>query len=457
MRYDIRTITPAVFETDNIVVLDFETDTSHGDYGHPVHPENGIVLACWKCGPGHPWSKVWGDTGVKVCWADEYGMRELVDDIEAADLLVCHNAKYELGWLTRCGLDLKNVLTFCTKIAEYVLMGNLASGDELNAPRGTSLDDCMRRRGQLPKDPVVDTMIHHGVNPVNIPRPGLEGRCRQDVDSTEWLFHDQRRDLRESGRLGVALTRNLITPLLAEIELVGMTLDAERTEAAYLAAEKELAELSLQMELMTGGINWKSSTQIAEFLYNPTRAEPKFAEDEITPIWLVPNAKGREVEVLEGSDEMKRLVAAHVKRQADPAVVPEFRRAMTRPGLGFTELRKPNGEPRRTGKDKKLTDQKTIDALVATTEKQREFVALRKRLGKVNAALTKSLRFFQGACKENGGVFHAEINQTKTATHRTSSTGIPMKFAMYPESGPMSAQFQNLPNDFKRLFRARAA
>jgi hypothetical protein len=138
---------------------------------------------------------------------------------------------------------------------------------------------------------------------------------------------------------------------------------------------------------------------------------------------------------------------------------------MTRPGLGFSELRKSNGEPRRTKKGgKKLTDQKTIDALVATTAKQREWVALRKRLGKVSAALTKSLRFFQGACKEHGGVIHATINQTSTATHRTSSTGIPMKFKMYEElalreqreNAPMSAQFQNLPNDFKPLFRARA-
>lgn len=449
MRLDIRTITPDVFETDNYVVLDFEADTSHGDFGHPVHPENGVILACWK---------VRGE--LKTLWADEYGMRELVDAIEAADLLVCHNAKYELGWLKRCGLDLGDVLTFCTKLGEYVLMGNLASGDELNAPRGTSLDECCKRRGLPAKDPVVDVLIHHGVNPVNIPRPWLEGRCRQDVDSTEWLFLDQRRSLKESGRLGVALTRNLITPLLAEVELVGMTLDAERTEAAYLKAEKELAELSVEMERLTGGINWKSGDQVAEFLYNGPKAVPKF-DDEERPVWLVPNRNDKLVEVSEGSEQYNKLMSALedkiYKNPEDGSTAVDHQvRAMTRPGLGFHELRKANREPRRTKSGKRLTDQKTIDVLVATTEKQREWVVLRKHLGKVNAALTKSLRFFQGACKENGGVIHAQINQTKTATHRTSSTGIPMAFKMYPESGKMSAQFQNLPNEFKPLFRARA-
>jgi DNA polymerase I-like protein with 3'-5' exonuclease and polymerase domains len=129
------------------------------------------------------------------------------------------------------------------------------------------------------------------------------------------------------------------------------------------------------------------------------------------------------------------------------------------PGLGFHELTKYNGEPKRTAKGKKLTDQKTIDALVARTDAQRDFVALRRKLGKVSAALTKSLYFYQGVCKEHGGVFHAEINQTKTATHRTSSTGIPLVFRMYDREGEdnsaKSAQFQNQPNAFKPLFTAR--
>jgi DNA polymerase I-like protein with 3'-5' exonuclease and polymerase domains len=474
MRYDIRTVTPAVYDTNNYVVLDFETDTSHGDYGHPVHPANGVVLSCFKR----------AGSRTEALWSDEYGLGDLIDIIEATDLLVAHNGKYELGWLARAGCDLSKVLLFDTKLAEYVLMGNLAAGDDLNAPRGTSLDECCLRRGLPSKDPVTDLLITHGVNPVNIPRPWLEGRCRQDVDSTEWLFLNQREQLRESGRLGVALTRAILTPALVDIEgrNGGMMLDAERTEDTFQKYDAEYALLSTQMETMTGGLNWKSVPQVAEFLYNPTKPEPKF-DDEGRALWLVPNRRGRLLEMVEGP-AMDKAIAYHEAKWEDTELTQSGREetalpkplfkvlAMTRPGLGFQELRK-NGEPKRTpegvrvlknGTVKRtggqpLTDQKTIDQLKATTKKQKEFIELRKRLGKVNAALTKSLRFFVGVTREYGGVFHAEINQTKTATHRTSSTGIPLVFKTVLDSdgqpAKLSAQMQNLANAFKPLFRAR--
>ena len=390
-------------------------------------------------------------------------MGHLVQAIEDSDLLVCHNAKYELGWLIRrCGLGNRRVPpVFCTKLGEYVLMGNLAAGDDLNVPRSTSLDDCAQRRGMPPKDPVVDTMIKHGINPVRIPKTWLEGRCRQDVDTTERVFLEQREELRRTNRLGVLLTRTILTPVLAEMECVGMKLDAERVDAAYNEHVHLLAQYEQEMTGITGGINWKSGTQVAEFLYNPPTPQPKFASDGITPIWQFTNRNGKMVEVLEGSPQYVKLIAALCKKCSfsEEFCVTTLEQAMTTPGLGFAELTKWNGQPKRTAGGKPMTDQKTLDKLVARTAKQREFVDCRKRLGKVSAALTKSLYFYQGVCKEHGGVFHAEINQTKTATHRTSSTGIPLVFKMYDREGedntPKSAQFQNLPNAFKPLFCAR--
>jgi DNA polymerase I-like protein with 3'-5' exonuclease and polymerase domains len=473
MTYDIRTITPDVYATDNYVVADLETDTSHGDFGHPVHPDNGIVLACWKVGRGHPLHMLTGGV-MRADWGDEFAQRGLIDAIETADLFVAHNAKYELGWFVRCGLR-KVPVVFCTKIAEYVLMGNLAAGDELNAPRGTSLDECCQRRGWAAKDPVVDIMIRDGINPVRIPPPWLEGRCRQDVDSTEMLFQDQLRDLTETNRLGVVLTRCVLTPILAKMEMVGMMLDADRVEAAYVDHVERLRVLEAEMGTIAHGINWKSATQVAWFLYNSPTPKPKVVETEDgmdIPVWLVPNRNGTPVEVAENDPRYAKLVEAWTKKLAKTGVIDAdpksfVVRAMTMPGLGFAELRKHNGEPKRNAKSKQfplgqpLTDQKTIDALVATTDQQRAFVQCRKALGKVSAALTKSLYFYQGVCKEHDGIFHAEINQTKTATHRTSSTGIPLVFKMYeaPDgaNSAKSAQFQNLPNAFKPLFKARKA
>jgi hypothetical protein len=194
---------PEIYLSNNYVVLDFETDTSHGDFGRAIYDDNQLLLACWKLGPSHPWlDGVDAHPGVAAVWGGEFEQQELLEAIAAADFLIAHQAKYEAHWLKRCGQDLRKLFVFDTKIAEYVLLGNLAAGNlDLGvAPRATSLDMCCRRRGLPVKDPVVDELISDGINPARIPRPWLEGRCRQDVETTEAVFLDQRRALTESGR-----------------------------------------------------------------------------------------------------------------------------------------------------------------------------------------------------------------------------------------------------------------
>lgn len=391
----LNNLDPYVYLGNNYVVLDFEIDVQDGAYGHAAHRGNSLLLACWKLGKGHPFYAGMY-TKTQAAWADEFEQHDLEEAIAFADFVVAHNAKYELGWLKRCGLDLRKVLVFDTKLGEYVLMGNLAAGDEFNSPRSISLDACCRRRGWRPKDPVVDIMMGHGINPASMPRPWLEGRCRQDVESTERLFLDQRVTLSATNRLPVLYTRCLLTPVLTEMEFEGMALDPERVEKAYWESQAEFKELQAEMDSMTGGINWRSSKQIGEFIYDK---------------------------------------------------------------LQFDELRKPGGEPKRTPDGKRKTDQKTIDALQARTPEQKAFVALRKKLGKVAAALTKNLEFFRGVCVERNSVFLAEFQQTNTATHRLSSTGVPITFELFKDEDgkpqTKSVQFQNLPRRFKRLFRAK--
>ena len=379
--------TPEIYFSENYVTLDFETDTSHGDYGHAVHKDNGIVLASWKEGSNGPLVSHFGG---------EFDQEKLLKTIEAADFIICHNAKYELGWLRRCGLDLSNVLIYDTKIAEYVLLGNLAAGCNATGlpPRSTSLDQCCRRRGWEIKDPVVDIMMHQGINPVDMPRPWLQGRCEQDVDTTHRLFQDQRRLLVETERLAVLFTRCLLTPVLADMEFQGMYLDAERVEEVYEENRKRLAVLDRKMDIIAHGINWKSPMQVAEFLYNPA------------PL-----------------------------------------------GLGFNERRRRDGSPIRTTSGRKKADKATIASLKGNTPQQREFLAVRKEIGKVNAALSKSLEFFKGVCTEFGNLFYAVFNQTVTATHRLSSSGHKTYFQIF--DAVKTVQFQNMARVFKRLFRSR--
>ena len=381
---------PGYYFSENYVVLDFETDTSHGDYGSAVHPDNGLLLACWRV-------RTETTCRDKHKWGSEFEQHELIEDILAADFLVAHNAKYELMWLRRCGLPLEDVLVFDTKLGEYVLLGNRASGSDDGMKKlSTSLDMCCRRRGWEIKDPVVDTMIHNGINPVSIPRPWLQGRCEQDVDTTERLFLDQRKRLTETGRLAVLYTRCLLTPVLSDLEFQGMALDCERVDEEYETYTGRLGELQGELDALTGGINWRSPNQVAEYVYDV---------------------------------------------------------------LGFAEKRNRSGEPIRNKANKAFpngapkTDADTLASLTAKTADQRKFLKLRKEIGKVGSALSKNLEFFKGVCKEMGGVFYAVFNQANTATHRLSSSGISTMFEMFDKA--KGVQFQNLPRIFKRLFRAK--
>jgi DNA polymerase-1 len=195
--------------------------------------------------------------------------------------------------------------------------------------------------------------------------------------------------------LPLQYTRCLLTPVLVDIEGEGMCLDEEAVNAEYVEAKQLFAKLQTEMDALTGGINWRSTKQVAEYLYDT---------------------------------------------------------------LGFPEPTK-RGKPDRTPDGKRKTAKKVLEALKATTPEQKEFLRLRSEIGKVNALLTKNLEFFQGVCKEYGGVFHAEIHQTATATHRLSSTGIPLQFQTVVDSETgskeRSVQFQNTPRTLKRLFKAK--
>lgn len=368
---------PNVFLSDNYLTLDFEVDTSHGDHGRPLYPANRLCLAAWKLGK---------DGEVKSHRGDELDQDDLYTAIERVDFIVAHNALYELGWLKRAGLDISRILPFCCQLAEYVLLGNLVSGhDDTGVPPiSISLDSCARRRGWKAKDPVVDILMGHGINPAHMPPRWLADRCKQDVETTHALFQDQLHSLRNSNRLPVLYTRCLLTPVLASIQSEGMCLDPDRVKEEYERHVGQLAQLEAQIGEMTGGINVNSSKQLGEFLYDK---------------------------------------------------------------LGFAERHNRRGEPIRTATGKRATDVKTLAALQASTDQQREFISLHKEQSKVSAALSKALNFFQGICATAQGIFYADFNQTRTATHRLSSSGIATDYG--------GVQFQNLARAFKRLFRAK--
>lgn len=377
----IDTPNPNIYLRDNYVVLDFETEVNDGRFGSAIDNRNHLGLACWSR----------AGRAIQHHWGSEFDQQDLAKAIKQADFLVGHNLKYEFGWLARCGVDIGNILGFDTMLAEYVLLGNLVSGDTDSGvrPISISLDACCRRRGFRPKDPIVDLWMDNGIKVSEMPRKWVLDRCKQDVETTHRLFLDQREHLLRTGRLPVLFTRCILTPMLADIEREGCHLDDKRVEEVYTEYANKFRVLTADFNRLTGGINWRSSKQVAAYLYDI---------------------------------------------------------------LQFTELRDRSGEPKRTPSGGRQTNAKALEKLKATTDEQKAFLILRKQLSKIGSAISKNLDYFKEICEQHNGTFHAEFNQAITATHRLSSTGIAIETAT---KGSKSCQLTNIPRNFKRLFAAR--
>ncbi len=382
---------PDVYLTGPWIILDFET--TNLEKGNALNPHNRMVCAAWSTSSDHR---------VSYHYGGEFEQSDLLADVQRvlADggYIIAHNAKFELHWLSRMGLDLYTAVTYDTMLGEYVRGGNRWKLQHL------SLDKLNKKYGGTGKMKIVDALIKGGVCPSEIWEPWLKARVTKDVCDTYQIFKQQVQILKERDQLKVAWTRNLVTPCLTWIEQRGIALDKERVYEEYDRAFAAMAKLNRKLDKFTGGINWRSNPQKAKFLYG---------------------RPGHNEECLK------------VKN-----------------GLGFREVKgKRNKKSKQFPDGMPKTGDKILVKLVAKTKRQKEFLVLLKAAGKINAQLTKTLEFFKGVVDEYGGQFYGVFNQFNTATHRLSSSG--RKIFLEQFDTEKSAQFQNMPRIFKDLMRPK--
>lgn len=364
--YYLKEPDPAEYLASPFFVLDFET--TNLEKGDSRVPGNRLVCAALKR-EGHDAALI------------DVAPRGLKKAMPRRGVLVAHNAKFELGWLIRHGIDVTEYLVWDTMIAEYVIYGNRTVPLDLGS--------VCERWGLAGKEPVIDALMKGGVCPSKMPEHLLHARALRDVETTATLFMRQLRYIKEHGLLPVMFTRCIVTPVLAHIERRGMTLDPARVTAEVARVRTELGAVEQEMAAMLDGRNPKSRLQLGEFLYDV---------------------------------------------------------------LKFDEVHDRRGNPKRTKSGQRATDAATVTALKATTDEQKRFVELQARFAKLDAAMSKSLRFFEGVCAEHSGTFVGNFHQTRTKTHRLSSSARRLTFADGKAAG---VQFQNMDRLFKKLFRAK--
>lgn len=237
-------------EQPSFVALDWET--TNLQYGDPTNQENDIVLGCWYVVRD-------GTVTKKHKFGNEFEYQELLDDIASTDFIVAHNSQFELGWLSRCGLDLHDVLVWDTMTMEWVIHGNQIVPFNLEATA--------QRYGFDGKESLVSKLIKNKVCPSTIPRSWLLAYCYMDVELTYQLFFKQRERIQQLSLEAIALSRNLVIPVLTDLTDNGLELDQQRVYDEYERQSQVVEELGERLDEVTGGINLNSPKQLAKLLY----------------------------------------------------------------------------------------------------------------------------------------------------------------------------------------------
>jgi DNA polymerase I-like protein with 3'-5' exonuclease and polymerase domains len=237
------------------IVFDFET--TNLEKGNPLNPMNSLVSVAW-------YDSRYPEEGVRYERGNHLelpGFRVAMGNARARKyVFVAHNAKFEIQWLHRMGIQSDDCLWYDTMIGEYVLAGNRKW--RLN------LDETAKRWGRAGKANIVDTLIKSGVCPSEIPEDFLQARAMLDVKDTLHVFHAQRDELLRQGKLAVMFTRCITTPVLAMIELEGVGLDEKRVREEYEKSKAEYMKVLREFNELTGGVNPRSPNQMAELIYD---------------------------------------------------------------------------------------------------------------------------------------------------------------------------------------------
>lgn len=242
-----------------ILFLDFET--TNLDKGSALNPDNEVVLACWAI--RHPDGRV----EYKHKFGGEYEQGELYNDVMLADIVVAHNAKFELQWLARCGVDLRSIYASCTMLAAWVIDGNRR--------RPRNLGALAKAYGIGSKTDYVSVLVKLGLCPSDIPKSWLLEYCMQDVRLCMEVFYRQLSELDDRHHL--LHTRNLTCLCLADIETSGMVLDGPAVEEEWTHATTELKATEQALREVIGAeVNLNSPKQKSKLLYETLGFAPSY-------------------------------------------------------------------------------------------------------------------------------------------------------------------------------------
>lgn len=256
-----------------ILVLDLETTVERIDGridNSPKNPRNKCVSGYWgwlgEDTVDHVKKAVWYHKDYEGCDPTD----ELRTDLLSADMMVCHNTKFDAEWLLEMGFTLPP-LVFDTMVVEYLL----SKGQR----RPLSLKESAIRRKvkSLKKSELIDEMFRDGVDFSEMPLDVVNEYAEADVKACGELYLAQlpilEREHNQSLKKVIPFMHEMLL-FLCEIEMNGVKVDLDALEEVEreFEAEKEILEKRLNeiVEMVMGDtpINLQSGADMTKVVYS---------------------------------------------------------------------------------------------------------------------------------------------------------------------------------------------
>lgn len=349
-------------------VLSIDVETTISNKGNPFDNSNSLVSVAWT------------DGSVSGCCR---GTRDAIlqDLIDAADLLVGFNIKFDMHWLRHCGYNLTGKRIWDCQIAEYIL-----TRQKTKYP---SLDGCLEKYGLEAKlDVVKEEYWKKGIDTTEIPWDVLSAYNIQDVKQTLALFYKQQECCNPIQKRLINLScLDLVT--LEEMEYNGLPVDLKRCQEESEKIKEQIGEVinDLASKYPHVPINFNSTDHLSAYLYGGTIEEER---RELAGLFKTGSKIGQ-----------PRFKVIRLEHQLPGLFKP----------LEGTELQKEGLYSTSEDVLKKLKDKTGVVANLLKL-----------------ASLTKVNEFYEGFIKINSDMkwpanrIHGQFNQVTTSTGRLSST-----------------------------------
>jgi DNA polymerase I-like protein with 3'-5' exonuclease and polymerase domains len=419
----------------------------------PYLPDNYLVSAGYAINDGKIKYDIFRHTTGFVTSPIHAARQALQSAIDEADIIVAHNAKFDIAWLCEAGFRVAEKQIFCTQIFEYVL----ARGQKLSI---SLRESCIRRGAKLKSD-IGKQYFDAGISPADWPISDLLDYGQDDVESLRDLFWRQIAVLNEPDNVGLKPTIQMSNEFcreLVDMERNGIAVDLEALDQIEKEFVAEREQLLTRIRVLTNKVmgdkpySISSPQQLSQVVYSravvdkdawretfnigtelrgsvkkpkrrPKMSAAAFVAAVRANTALVRKSKASQCLECQGRGWIQKVKADGSNHKRTNRCVP-----CSASGIIYTPTKEYAGyrlapvDPTWVSDGGFVTDADTLRLLLPTTDDP-DAIEFLKGVIRINALDTYIDSFVGGIKKFTiNGIIHPAFNQCVTATGRLSSS-----------------------------------